>query len=119
MSAVHKTTITKHTAIREFKLWNHILFNDELETVPRFLIKKDLDKGYTEGYFCEDEDSDDTCTIKINRTIASENHKQFSIILIHEMVHMLQWQRGLDVEHDDFFYKTCAEIKKKIKLDVQ
>lgn len=110
--------INKQAAEREWHVWNHILFENELQVLPKFVFKRDMDDGDTEGLFQEDENDDDVCIIKISRSACLEDSKKFSIILIHEMVHQLQWERKLDVDHDEFFYEVCAQIKGFIELDV-
>lgn len=111
-------SFSKQAALREFHVWNNIIFDNELKFVPNIRILKDLDDGDTDGYFVVDDDFEG-CTIKINRTSARECPEAFSVILIHEMIHQLQWERELDIDHDDFFDSECERVRKITGWDVK
>jgi len=91
--------------------------NDELFASRLFIddIEVDVDYLDTEWGFCIDEDD----KIVLGVTDEFEDETQFRTILAHEMIHALQLQLGIGVNHGEYFKHVANYIQEKTGLIIE
>jgi hypothetical protein len=78
-------------------------------------IELDIDYLEVEDGFCFDEHG---ITV-LGLTDEFQDKTQFRTILAHEMIHALQIQLGVGVNHGEYFKKVANFIKEKLDLNIE
>lgn len=103
---------------RLFQLYDRVLFNNEISKAEINLELSMFNKKQYMGLFIGfDVQGYKHGHIKISRMYAKKIHIVEST-LIHEMVHCLQYIRGIKVNHGKFFKSECKRIQKKTGIDI-
>jgi hypothetical protein len=106
MYKVTEEIVRKEMAAINEEMFGSRLFIDDIELDIDFL---DTELGY-----CIDEYG----PIEIGLTDEFDDYTQFRTILVHEMIHALQIQMGLDVDHGHYFQHVANYARQTLNLNV-
>lgn len=98
---------------KQFDLYNDLIFDGAVPPCQIFVEKK-LSKramGYFWGNY--DEHGNKTYTIEL-----SEAYDNLGLVLIHEMIHALQWKLDRGVNHRSYFKQWKRWIHQEFGLDI-
>ena len=104
--------VTEEIVRKEMDVLNEEIFANKMFVDD---IELDIDTLDTEWGFCFDEDS--TTVLGLNDEF--EDKEQFRTILAHEMIHALQLQLGIGVNHGDYFQHVAKFINEKLGLIIE
>jgi len=104
--------VTEEIVRKEMDKINEEVFADFIYTDD---IEVDVDYLDSDWGGCFDEND----KIVLSLTDEFEDETQFRTILAHEMIHALQLQLGIPVNHGEYFKKVANYIQEKLGLIVE
>jgi len=107
MYKVTEEIVRKEMVVINEEMFGSRLFIDDIEL--------DIDFLDTEWGFCFDEHG---ITV-LGLTDEFDDYTQFRTILVHEMIHALQIQMGLDVDHGHYFQHVANYAQKTLGLTIE
>lgn len=95
--------VHEKTCLEIWRLANQELFNGELKKEPLFRVWDAEDcAGHFHVIYRQP-------VIEIHEKLFEDDYEVLDTI-VHEMIHQLQWEKGMTIGHNDFFLKKMREI---------
>lgn len=108
--------LTKELLYKTYNHFNDYIFGGELPadiTIKPYSSK--INCGFFEGYYTDEGEKE--YLIKISNRY-NKTYGEFCETMVHEMIHVFQFMKDIDVDHGKTFKAMAKTIKKEIGLNI-